>query len=162
MFILSHPSNVAACCSDTADGQSNATSWFGDEGALPQCVVNTIDAVLLHGQQETTAKKETSISNKNQVSDILVKFVQSKMFYLPGHLWSVGAGIEQCRWGVGEPLFWQQVVRLNGCIDVSFVNPDGHSHQHVLGSLSHCRDMNLISDQTDNDLKKSKQQKLHF
>lgn len=45
---FTHPSNIAACCSDTANCQANTSSWFRDEGALLQCVINTIDAVFLH------------------------------------------------------------------------------------------------------------------
>lgn len=53
----------------------------------------------------------------------------------PGELWDVGASIEQSGGGMGEPLLRQQVVSLDGCINVTFVNPDRHPHQHVLGSL---------------------------
>lgn len=54
----------------------------------------------------------------------------------PGKLWDVGASIEQSRGSMGEPLLGQQVVSLDGRINVTFVYPDRHSHQHVLGPLS--------------------------
>lgn len=54
----------------------------------------------------------------------------------PGELRNVGPSIEQSRGGMCEPLLRQQVVSLDGCINVTLVYPDRHSHQHVLGPLS--------------------------
>lgn len=46
-----------------------------------------------------------------------------------------GASIEESWGGMCEPAFTQQMVRLNGAVDVCLVDPHGHSHQHVLRSL---------------------------
>ena len=34
-----------------------------------------------------------------------------------------------------EPLVTHQMIRLNGSLDVMFVDANTHSHEHVLGSL---------------------------
>lgn len=46
-----------------------------------------------------------------------------------------GAGIEEGGGGVGEPALRQQVVRLDGGVDVVLVDANRHTHQHVLGAL---------------------------
>lgn len=46
------PSNVAARGSDAADGEADAAGRLGDEGTLLQGVVDALDAVVLHAQQE--------------------------------------------------------------------------------------------------------------
>lgn len=47
-----HPSNVAARGTDAAHSKADAPSRFGDEGTLLQGVVDALDAVVLHAQQE--------------------------------------------------------------------------------------------------------------
>lgn len=47
-----HPSNVAARGADAAHGKADAPSRLGDEGTLLQGVVDALDAVVLHAQQE--------------------------------------------------------------------------------------------------------------
>lgn len=58
---------------------------------------------------------------------------------LPGELRAVGAGIEEGGGSMGEPLLGQEVVGLNGRLDVVLVDPHRDPHQHVLGTLGHCR-----------------------
>lgn len=54
---LTDPSNVASRPSDAADCNSNAASGLRNEGALLQSVINAVNAVVLHCQQETTERK---------------------------------------------------------------------------------------------------------
>ncbi|MPC34506.1 hypothetical protein E2C01_027898 [Portunus trituberculatus] len=55
----------------------------------------------------------------------------------PGELWAAGGSIEE-RWrGVSEPLPRQQLIGLNGSINVLLVDANRHSHQHVLRPLHH-------------------------
>ena len=46
--------------------------------------------------------------------------------------------IEQGWGGVGEPAFTQQVVRLNGALNVGLVHANRDSHEHVLRPLHYC------------------------
>ena len=53
-----HPCNVTPGGSDLVDVQTDTASRLGDEGALLEGVVDALDAVVAHGQQETTTKKK--------------------------------------------------------------------------------------------------------
>lgn len=47
------------------------------------------------------------------------------------------ASIEESRRGMSEPALAQQVVCLNGAVNVCLVDPHRHPHQHVLRALNH-------------------------
>lgn len=53
-----HPCNVASSGTDAADCHTNPTSRFGDEGTLLQCVIDALNAVVLHGQKEAARKRK--------------------------------------------------------------------------------------------------------
>ena len=80
---LPHPSNVAATRSNTVHSQSNASSRLGYVGTCLECVIYSLDAVLLHADQETG-----------------------------GELRTTGASVEQGRGGMCEPTLGHQVIGL--------------------------------------------------
>ena len=88
------------------NGETDATSGFGDESALFQRVVNPVQGIVLHGQQETRR-----------------------------HLRHGCARVEQRRCGVGEITLAHQIVGLERLLDVGVVDSNGHAHQHVLRAL---------------------------
>ena len=88
------------------DGETDAASRLGDEGALLQRVVNAVQRIVLHRQEEARR-----------------------------HLGHGCTGIEQGRRGVSEVAFAHQVVGVECLLDVGVVNADGHAHQHVLWTL---------------------------
>ena len=80
-----HSSNVAARRSYTVHGQSYASSRLGNVGAGLERVIDSLNAVLLHADEEAG-----------------------------GELVATGASIEQRRGGVSEPALRHQVVGLWG------------------------------------------------
>mmetsp|Transcript_39892 Transcript_39892/g.95426 ORF Transcript_39892/g.95426 Transcript_39892/m.95426 type:complete len:263 (+) Transcript_39892:3-791(+) len=95
--------NVGALCADVGHGHPNATSAFRDERALLEGVVDSLDAVVLHREQETR-----------------------------GHLRLRRACIEESRGGMREVAARHEIVRLDGCRDVANVNSACNPHQHML------------------------------
>lgn len=53
-----HPSNVAAGGPDAAHGHPDSPRGLGDERAVLQCVVDALDAVVLHAQEEAAGGEE--------------------------------------------------------------------------------------------------------
>lgn len=122
-----YPGNVAARCSDAVDSKTNATGRLGNVGTCLERVVDALDAVLLHADQETGR-----------------------------HLGAGRTGVEEGGGCMCEPAIRHQVVSLreggvhgNGLIGkqgllqylnslVNFFSMDthGYSHQHVLRTLS--------------------------
>lgn len=98
--------DVGACGSDVVDVQANTTCGLGDQSTLFQGVVDTLDRVILHCDQETG-----------------------------GHLVSRGTCVEQGWRSVGEVSLGHQVVRLDGAVDVVAVDADSDSHDQVLRSF---------------------------
>ena len=102
------PGNVGAGGANAVDIEADTSGRLGDEGALLQSVVDSLDGVAGHRQQEAGAE--------------------------------LGAGrgrVEQSWGGVSEQLLREQVIRLNGSVNVLAMDPDGNSHQHLLRSLNH-------------------------
>ena len=97
------PLNVCTCCPDVVNAQTNPPGRLRNLGRLFQGIINTINGVVLHGEQETAR-----------------------------HLGFGRTGVEQRRGCVGKPLFRQQIVGLNGRVNIFLVNSNGYPHQHVL------------------------------
>lgn len=72
-----------------------------------QSVVDALDAVTLHANQETT-----------------------------GQLRARSPSVEEGRRCMGEPALRQQMVCGNCSLNILLVDSDGDSHQHVLGALN--------------------------
>ena len=91
---------------DGVNAEADATSALGDEGALLQSLVDTLDRVGIHSKQEARR-----------------------------HLGVGGAGIEESWSGVREPALAEVVVGLDGSVDVVLVDADGDTHEHMLRAL---------------------------
>ena len=87
-------------------GQADASRVLGDAGASLQSVVDALDAVLLHREEE--ARRE---------------------------LGSRGTSIEQGRRRVREVFLRHELVGLDRGINIRTVNTNGHAHDHVLRPL---------------------------
>ena len=77
-----YPGDVTSCRSDAADGHSDAPCRLGDESALLQRVVDPLDAVVLHGQQEATdgrPEKTHDIVKTFTFSDLADALIQSDL-----------------------------------------------------------------------------------
>mmetsp|Transcript_73024 Transcript_73024/g.201524 ORF Transcript_73024/g.201524 Transcript_73024/m.201524 type:complete len:261 (-) Transcript_73024:541-1323(-) len=98
--------DVGALRADVRDCKANTPSRLGDQSALLQGVVYTLNAVVFHREQEAG-----------------------------GHLGHGRAGIEERRRRVCEKAAGHQVVRLDGRSDVAGVDTTGNAHQHLLGPL---------------------------
>lgn len=70
-----YPSNVAASGPDTTHGNTDSPSRLRNQGTLLQSVINPLNAVIFHTQEETA-----------------------------GQLWAVGPSIEESRRGMSKPL----------------------------------------------------------
>ena len=98
--------DVGSSRADVVDGEANASSALGNDCTLLEGVVNALNAVVLHADQE--AARQLGVGS---------------------------ARVEQ-RWGgVREHAFGHQVVRLDGSRDIVLVDADRHAHEHVLGTL---------------------------
>mmetsp|Transcript_76496 Transcript_76496/g.215220 ORF Transcript_76496/g.215220 Transcript_76496/m.215220 type:complete len:409 (-) Transcript_76496:344-1570(-) len=98
--------DVAALGADVGNRKADATRLFGDQRTLLQGVVDALDAVGLHGQQEARR-----------------------------HLWLGSAGVEQGRRRMRELPAGHEVVGLDGRGQISRVDAARNSHHHVLGPL---------------------------
>ena len=49
--------------------------------------------------------------------------------------WGLGVGVKQGGGGVGEQLLGQEIVRLDGGVDVLAMDPDRYPHEHLLEPL---------------------------
>mmetsp|Transcript_39897 Transcript_39897/g.95443 ORF Transcript_39897/g.95443 Transcript_39897/m.95443 type:complete len:261 (+) Transcript_39897:3-785(+) len=99
--------NVGPLCADVGQGHPDPASALRDECTLLQGVVDSLDAVVLHREQETR-----------------------------GHLRLRRACIEECGGCVSEIPARHEVVRLNGCRDIAKMNGAGNSKQHMLRPFS--------------------------
>mmetsp|Transcript_91538 Transcript_91538/g.165287 ORF Transcript_91538/g.165287 Transcript_91538/m.165287 type:complete len:286 (-) Transcript_91538:495-1352(-) len=113
------PSDVGALGTHVRDSNSDATCTLRDQCAFFQGVVDAVDAILLHGQQEAGR-----------------------------HLRLRCAGIEQRGGGMCEHASGHQVIRLHGCSCISAVDTASHSHDHVLRPLDdpvvHAEEVGLL------------------
>ena len=58
-----HPGNVASRGPDIVHVQTDSSGTFGDERTLLECVVDTLNTVTLHRQQEATVIGKLIIRN---------------------------------------------------------------------------------------------------
>jgi len=82
---------------------ADASSPFGDEGAVLEGVVDAFDTVPFHCEQEAG-----------------------------GHLRTRSSGVEEGRTCVGEPLLRHQVVGFDGFLDIFLVDSNRNTHKHLL------------------------------
>mmetsp|Transcript_85769 Transcript_85769/g.191778 ORF Transcript_85769/g.191778 Transcript_85769/m.191778 type:complete len:753 (-) Transcript_85769:7-2265(-) len=101
--------DVGALRANVGDGHADAARRLRDEGALLEGVVDALDAVALHGEQEAR-----------------------------GHLGRRGAGVEERGRRVREEAARHEVVRLDRRGDVAAVDAASDPHEHVLGPLDDC------------------------
>ncbi|KAH3661623.1 hypothetical protein OGAPHI_006472 [Ogataea philodendri] len=99
--------DVRTSGSDIMDVQTNTTSCLGDQSTSLKRVINSVDRVLLHCDQETR-----------------------------GHLRVGGTRVEKGWRRVSEELLGHQVVGLDDLWNVVAVNTNGNTHNHVLRSFS--------------------------
>ena len=99
-------SDVGSGSTNVVNAESDSTGGLGDEGAGLEGVVDTVDRIVLHGNEETR-----------------------------GELRSRSTGVEEGGGSVGEASFGHEGVRLKGSLDVLAVNSNGDSHEHVLRSF---------------------------
>jgi hypothetical protein len=90
------------------DVQANTTSSFADHGALLECVIDTFNRVVFHTDEETRAK-----------------------------LWVWRPSVEKCRRCMSKVSFGHEMVGFGDPFDISSVNANSDTHDHVLGSLSY-------------------------
>lgn len=88
---------------DTVNIQPDTTSSLGDHCASFQSIVDSLNRVVLHGNQE--ARRELRV---------------------------IGTGVEQGWRGMGEVPLGHQVVSLENPVEVPTVNTNGNSHDEVL------------------------------
>merc|ERR1719500_1454665 len=105
--------NIGTSGSNAVHVQANTSSRLRDEGALLQGVVDALDTVAVHGQEEAAAELG------------------------PG-----GGRVEQGGGGVGKKLLGEEVIGLNSTINILSMDAHGHPHQHLLGPL-HTLPINL-------------------
>ena len=98
--------DVAAFCSYIVDRKSDSSRRLGYFSTGLQGIVDAIDAIILHGEKEAG-----------------------------GELWFWSARVKKSWGGVCKPLFGEQIVGLNSCIQILAVNAYCHSHEHVLWTL---------------------------
>ena len=90
------------------DVEPDAAGGFGDERGLLEGVVDALDGVVAHRQEEAG-----------------------------GELRPRRGRVEHGRGGVREELLRHHVVRLDGVVDVLAVDANGDAHEHVLRPLHH-------------------------
>merc|ERR1719234_1894906 len=100
--------NVGSTCPDVVDVEPDPPGRLGDESALLEGVVDALDAVAGHREEEAGGKLG------------------------PG-----GGCIKESRGGMSEKLLGEQVIGLNGCLYVLTMDANRHPHQHLLRSLHH-------------------------
>jgi hypothetical protein len=92
---------------DVVDGEADASGELGDARARLERLVDPVDGVVLHGQEEAR-----------------------------GELGARGAGVEEGGRGVREEALGHEVVGLDGRVDVLLVDAHRHAHEHLLGPLA--------------------------
>ncbi len=98
--------NVGLACTNVVAGKTDSTGVFGNDRAVLEGVVDSVDRVLLHGQEKAR-----------------------------GHLRGASSGIEQCGCGVGEVFLGEAFVGLEDAVNVVSVDSNGHTHEHALRSF---------------------------
>ena len=98
--------NVRSLGSNVVNVQSNTARSLGNHGTSLQGIVDSLNRVVLHGDQEAR-----------------------------GQLGVGSTGVEQGGRGVGEVSLGHEVVRLDDFLDVSAVDTDSDSHNHMLRSF---------------------------
>mmetsp|Transcript_70625 Transcript_70625/g.154009 ORF Transcript_70625/g.154009 Transcript_70625/m.154009 type:complete len:221 (+) Transcript_70625:1569-2231(+) len=98
--------NVASLGSHIRHRQAQASSRLGDQGTTLEGVVDAVNTVLFHGQQEAGR-----------------------------HLGSRGACVEQGRGGMRKGSAGEKIIGLQRSLQIVEVDAARHSHQHVLRSL---------------------------
>ena len=99
--------DVRTCCTYIVNAESDPACRLADLGTLLQRVIDPVDAVVAHGQQEAT-----------------------------GHLWLGGSRIEKRGRCVREILFGHQIIGLQCRLNVFFVDAQRYAHQHLLRTLN--------------------------
>lgn len=99
-------SNVRAGGSNSVDVEANPTGRLGDHGTCLQGVVDALNAIFLHINQE--ARSQLRLGS---------------------------AGVEQSRRGMCEVLLRHQVIGLDGLLDILAMDSHGNSHQQMLRTL---------------------------
>jgi hypothetical protein len=92
---------------DVVNAESNPTGRLGDESARLEGVVDPLDRVVLHRDEE--ARGELRVGS---------------------------SGVKESGGGVGEVALRHEVVGLENSVDVFAVYSDGDAHEHVLRTLS--------------------------
>ena len=88
------------------DGESDSTCRLGNQGTLLEGVINSIEGIILHCQEETGR-----------------------------HLWRWCTRIEQGWSGVSEVALTHQIISFESLWDVFVVDTNCNTHQHVLWSF---------------------------
>lgn len=91
---------------DIVDVKTNTTSSLADHGTVLEGVVDTLDRVVLHADKEARAQLRVRCTR-----------------------------VEQCRRCVREVSEGHHVIGLKHPLDVSTVNADSDTHEHVLRAL---------------------------
>mmetsp|Transcript_45767 Transcript_45767/g.76122 ORF Transcript_45767/g.76122 Transcript_45767/m.76122 type:complete len:293 (-) Transcript_45767:213-1091(-) len=95
--------NVRALAANAMNRHANAARILADLRALLERVINALNRVVLHREQETRRQ-----------------------------LRSLRASIEQGRRRVRKPFLRHEIVRLDGGVHVVVMNAQTHTHQHML------------------------------
>ncbi|KAH3677659.1 hypothetical protein OGATHE_000313 [Ogataea polymorpha] len=99
-------SDVRPGGSNVVNVQTNASGSLGDQSTGLEGVIDAVDGVVLHGNQETGR-----------------------------HLRMRSTGIKQSWRRVGEEFLRHQVVRLDDARNVIAMDTNGHTHDHLVGVL---------------------------
>lgn len=89
------------------DGQSNSSSSLGDESTGLESVVDTLNRVILHGDEETRGELRTGSTS-----------------------------VEEGRRSMGEESLGHEVVGLDSSLNVISMNSNGDSHDEMLRPFS--------------------------
>jgi len=95
------------CSTNAVDAETNSSSGLANHGTVLQSLINTLDRVIFHSDEEAWAQLG---------------------------VWCTG--IEEGGRSVREITFRHEIVRLNNPVHVRAVDSDGDPHDHVLRSFS--------------------------
>src|SRR5258705_171432 len=101
------PLNIS-CSPNTVDVQTNTTSSLADHSTLLECVVDSLDRVVLHTDKDARAK-----------------------------LCIYCYGIEKCGRGMSKVSLRHEMVGLDDPLNIISVNANGDTHDHLLRSFSY-------------------------
>ena len=117
------PSDIGATGADTVDIETDPPSRLGDQSALLESIINTFE--------KTINFPLYTFKNIRLPSILSLAMVRRKQELS----WGLGVGVKQGGGGVGEQLLGQEIVRLDGGVDVLAMDPDRYPHEHLLGPL---------------------------